>query len=226
MSHSNLQETHDIFKDNRQGECEEQLVSLNMKLVYYVIKSIGREANNEDDLVSEGYVGLLSAIRNFDHETGVKFSTYATHVIRNNLYSYLRKEAKHQLSDDCIVALDDDLTTLYSDTTIDYMDAHNKKISGDEKKALHKEMTVLLSVYRTAKLSVSNTIEEVVDKRIRVITLWYENEFATDGTAKALAEKEGIGGYFFYRSISDFKKVIKEKVNYNELGTCRSGCIK
>lgn len=43
-----------------------------------------------EDLVQVGYVGLLLAVNRFDPERGVKFHTYASHVIVGEIRHYLR----------------------------------------------------------------------------------------------------------------------------------------
>ena len=43
-----------------------------------------------DDLVQEGYIGLLHAIKNFKPDRNVKFITYATHCVGGHLRHFLR----------------------------------------------------------------------------------------------------------------------------------------
>lgn len=43
-----------------------------------------------DDLVQVGYIGLLNALSKFDPEAGVRFSTYATHLVTGEIKHYLR----------------------------------------------------------------------------------------------------------------------------------------
>jgi RNA polymerase sigma-B factor len=43
-----------------------------------------------DDLVQVGYVGLLNALSKFDPVAGVKFNTYATHLVAGEIKHYLR----------------------------------------------------------------------------------------------------------------------------------------
>ncbi len=47
----------------------------------------------EDDLVSEGYLGLCLAARGYNQARGTKFSTYAVRVIRNRMFLFLSRAA-------------------------------------------------------------------------------------------------------------------------------------
>lgn len=46
-----------------------------------------------EDLVQVGYIGLLNALSKFDPATGVKFATYATHLVAGEIKHYLRDKA-------------------------------------------------------------------------------------------------------------------------------------
>lgn len=43
-----------------------------------------------EDLVQVGYIGLLNALSKFDPEAGVRFNTYATHLVLGEIKHYLR----------------------------------------------------------------------------------------------------------------------------------------
>ena len=43
-----------------------------------------------EDLTQVGYVGLLNALSKFDPVAGVKFNTYATHLVAGEIKHYLR----------------------------------------------------------------------------------------------------------------------------------------
>ncbi len=47
-----------------------------------------------EDLIQEGYLGLLNALDLFNPEKGVKFTTYATHLIVGQIKHYLRDKGK------------------------------------------------------------------------------------------------------------------------------------
>lgn len=47
-----------------------------------------------DDLVQVGYIGLLNALTKFDPEAGVRFSTYATHLVTGEIRHHLRDKCQ------------------------------------------------------------------------------------------------------------------------------------
>ena len=64
----------------------------------HLVESIARRFNNSgepfEDLVQEGFLGLLSALEHYDHIKGVKFSTYATHFVAGSIRHCLRDRGK------------------------------------------------------------------------------------------------------------------------------------
>ena len=50
-----------------------------------------RSAEKLDDLIQEGFIGLMDAARCYDPEKGASFSTYATIHIRKAIYGYFRE---------------------------------------------------------------------------------------------------------------------------------------
>lgn len=63
-----------------------------------LVESIARRFSGSgeplEDMVQEGYLGLLSALDNYDAAKGVKFSTYATHFIAGAMRHCLRDKGK------------------------------------------------------------------------------------------------------------------------------------
>lgn len=95
-------------------EVVEKLVTNNLGLVRYVAKQFASPNVDFDDLVSEGTIGLIKAASSFDETKKVKFSTYSSQCIRNEILMYLRRENKHLdvRSIDDILSKDKDGNTL------------------------------------------------------------------------------------------------------------------
>lgn len=47
-----------------------------------------------DDLIQVGFIGLLNALGKFDPEAGVRFNTYATHLVAGEIKHYLRDRSQ------------------------------------------------------------------------------------------------------------------------------------
>lgn len=67
----------------REGqEARDHLIKANSRLVISVAKKYSRSRVSFLDLIQEGNIGLMRAIKKFDYRRGFKFSTYATWWIR------------------------------------------------------------------------------------------------------------------------------------------------
>ena len=75
----------------------DKIIEHNLRLVIYIIKNnFNNTSISFDDLFSIGTYGLFKACRNFDEKKGIKFPTYATRVITNEILMALRREKKHE----------------------------------------------------------------------------------------------------------------------------------
>ncbi|MBL8048901.1 MAG: sigma-70 family RNA polymerase sigma factor [Chthonomonas sp.] len=71
-----------------QGGCarsRQRLIESNMRLVINIARSYRSRTFPLEDLVQEGAIGLMHAINRFDPSKGFRFSTYATHWIRQSI---------------------------------------------------------------------------------------------------------------------------------------------
>lgn len=93
-------EQRSLFNDKIQGDetARQKLIEGNLRLVVRIAKRFANENMqiSEEDLIAEGTVGLIKAVNTFKLEKDIKFSTYASRCIRNEISMYLRKQRKHR----------------------------------------------------------------------------------------------------------------------------------
>jgi RNA polymerase sigma-32 factor len=75
-------ETHD-------REDAYRLVTANLRMVVKIAMEFARASKNLLDLIQEGNVGLMEAVKNFDPYRGIRFPSYAVWWIRAYIYRYL-----------------------------------------------------------------------------------------------------------------------------------------
>ena len=75
---------------------EEALVSEYAQLVRACARPYFLAGGDGEDLIQEGMLGLLSAVRTFDPAKGVKFATYAEFCVRRRIYSAIRSASGYK----------------------------------------------------------------------------------------------------------------------------------
>lgn len=87
MDHSALEA---IVKDG--AAAQKLFVNSNLRLVVSIAKKYTGHGVGLLDLVQEGNLGLMTAVKKFDYRRGFRFSTYATHWIKEGIYRSLPKQ--------------------------------------------------------------------------------------------------------------------------------------
>lgn len=88
-----FQRLHGPVDELRGGDREslrDYLVLLHAPLVEHCARNFISSGEPIEDMVQEGYVGLIKAVDRFDPDKGVRFSTYACHLITGEIRHYLR----------------------------------------------------------------------------------------------------------------------------------------
>lgn len=80
----------------RKGDAgaKERLIQANMRLVINIAKAYRNRGLPFEDLIQEGALGLIHAVERFDPNKGFRFSTYATHWVRQALSRAIDNKSK------------------------------------------------------------------------------------------------------------------------------------
>ncbi len=77
------------YKDSGDLDAAYKLTTAHLMMVVRIAMTFKREWNNMMDLVQEGNIGLMKAVKNFDPFRGVRLSAYATWWIRSYMLKYI-----------------------------------------------------------------------------------------------------------------------------------------
>src|SRR5512143_843295 len=77
------------YKEHQDIEAAYRLVTANLRLVVMIARNYQRAFRTLLDLVQEGNVGLMEAVKNFDPYRGVRFPSYAVWWIRAYIIRYV-----------------------------------------------------------------------------------------------------------------------------------------
>lgn len=81
------------FVTSRDPELREKIILSYVPLVHYVLGRLGlsqSQGPDYEDAASQGLIGLIEAVDNYDPRFGTQFSTYATVRVRGRVLDYLR----------------------------------------------------------------------------------------------------------------------------------------
>lgn len=138
-----------LMKDGNEN-AKELLIHHNLRLVAHIVKKYN-QADEADDLISVGSMGLIKAINTFDLNAGTQFSTYAAKCIENEILMLLRVNKKHKNT----ISIEDVLSQDSEDNEISLIDivfpsAENVE-QNVEDAIISKKLDALLKKYLTKR---------------------------------------------------------------------------
>ena len=77
-------------------EARNRLVEHNLRLVAHIIKKYYTQADNQEDLISIGTIGLIKAVNTFQPDKKIRLATYASRCIENEILMHFRAQRKLQ----------------------------------------------------------------------------------------------------------------------------------
>lgn len=176
------------------GKARSIMIERNLRLVVYLCRKFENTGIYIEDLISIGTVGLIKAVHSFNPDKDIKFATYASRCIENEILMVMRKMNRLKVE----VSLDEPLNTDPEGNELllsDLLGTDSDLVSRELEDTLEKEM--LYSAIRTL-----NTREK------DIVGLRYGLGRQREHTQKEVADMMGISQSY----ISRLEKQIIEKL--------------
>ncbi|NND82143.1 MAG: RNA polymerase sigma factor RpoH [Gammaproteobacteria bacterium] len=82
------------YRDDNDVDAARELVISQLRNVIHVAKGFTGYGLPVADLIQEGNIGLMKAVKNFDPERGIRLVSYAVHWIKAEIYEYVLRNWK------------------------------------------------------------------------------------------------------------------------------------
>ena len=79
------------FRDHGDLEAARELVMTNLRFVVHVARGYSGYGLSMPDIIQEGNIGLMKAVKRFDPDVGVRLVTFAVHWIKAEIHEYVIK---------------------------------------------------------------------------------------------------------------------------------------
>ena len=91
-----MEEECAAFLEMEKGDedARQKLILHNLRLVSHIVRKYYSTAQDQEDLISIGTIGLIKAVDSFNIHNGAKFATYAAKCIQNEILMYFRSRKK------------------------------------------------------------------------------------------------------------------------------------
>lgn len=190
----------EYFERVKKGDkdAKDELINHNLRLVAHIIKKFNLPHSNNEDLISVGTIGLIKAVNTFKMEKGIRFSSYASRCIENEILMNLRGVKKTSLD----VSMNETIESSKPGSSITLMDTISDKSSYFEK-IFNKISMEKLSIYMSKKLT---------NREQSVIKLRYGLNNKEPMTQQEVAEELGISRSYVSRIEKKALGILKEEI--------------
>lgn len=185
----------EMLRSMEPSERRESLITNNIRLAI----SLAQKFSYEEDYESVAMIGLIKAADTFDFEKGIRFATYATRVIYNDILMYIRKNKRYTkiISFETIIPGTDE-NPLTIEDTLCYEDERLKNLEQAEQ-----------------NLELHRIIHSLPDRECKIICLLYGIGESRSYRQKEVAERFGLSQSYISRLEKNILKKMKIKLkNY------------
>ena len=193
------QQEEEIFTGLERGdkEARDKMIVHNLRLVIYIAKKFETSSVSIEDLTSIGSLGLIKAVNSFKPSKNIKFATYASRCVENEILMYLRKQSNKNvdISIDEALSVDSDGNEL---NLIDILCTDESEISKNIEQESEKEI-------------LWKSINCLTKREKEIILMRFGLDGTEEKTQKEVADYIGISQSYISRLEKRiFKKLKKE----------------
>lgn len=161
------------------------LIEHNLRLVAHVIKKYYTQAEDADDLISIGTIGLIKGINTYRPDKGVRLATYASKCAENEILMHFRSRKKSQ-------------TDLSLSDSID-LDGDGNSLSLMDVIAEEDDMAEVLGHKETCEILKVKVKEVLTEREAEIIRLRYGLDGGEGITQRETAKMLGISRSYVSR---------------------------
>ncbi len=165
-------------------EARNVLIERNLRLVAHIVKKYYAAADNQEDLISIGTIGLIKGVTTFDQSKGSRLATYAARCIENEILMHFRNQKKHQND----VNISDPIETDGDGNALTFLDV----VYEDEHFA--EDLDLKINSKKLYQL-----LDQLPDREREILIMRYGLYDTLPLTQKKVAEKLGISRSYVSR---------------------------
>lgn len=180
------EQEEDYLRKMKNGDLQarEILIERNMRLVAHIVKKYYASADEQDDLISIGTIGLIKGIDSFRCDKKIRLATYVSRCIENEILMHFRS-LKKTAND---VSIHEEIDTDKDGNALSLMDV------------VAEEDTILEDVYRNLRARrVLAAVEKVLEEREKIVIRLRYGLTEPPKTQKETAERLGISRSYVSR---------------------------
>lgn len=172
------------LKEQGDETAKNELIEHNLRLVAHVVKKY-YTADDQDDLISIGTIGLIKAVNTFKADKKIRLATYAARCIENEILMHFRNNKKYAQD----VYISDPIDTDKNGNTLTLID-----IIADEGN-IEDEIDTKIKVQKL-RVILNGTLDE---RELQIINMRYGLGGQKELTQREIAKKLGISRSYVSR---------------------------